>query len=208
MKGTILAFGIALWTSVPLGARPVGDEPSGQGRAADRTRPAVVVSSQVTTWPQGGYHLDVSFRPPDRRVEIGGSVSGAAVRGFAKDLVFDIEGNEDDLDMRLRWVAGLGVRYWLTDSRSSAWVGLTTGIEEFRVRAEDSGSGGLRDRNGFIGLQLGYRWHPWSGRGLFLQPQIAVNVLVFRPDVREVAGTSYRLRSVHPSPTLALGWAF
>lgn len=208
MKRTILAFGIALSTSVPLGAQPVSDEPSGQGRAADGTRPAVIVSSQVTTWPQGGYHLDVSFRPPDGRVEIGGSVRGSDLRGVAKDLVFDIDGNEDDLDMRLRWVAGFSVRYWLTDSRSGAWVGMTTGIEGFRVRAADTTSGGFRDRNGFIGIQLGYRWHPMSGRGLFLQPQIAVNVLVFRPDVREVVGTSYRLRAVHPSPSLALGWAF
>jgi hypothetical protein len=221
MKRTMGMLTVALAMSVPAIAAANGDDQQGPpgptGPAAPRhpttadTRtsgPTAVMSSQVTAWLQGGYHAEVSIQPRSSRLEMGVVISGTNVDGVAKGIVFDVEGDEDSLDMRLRWAASVTARYRFTDSRSGPWASVAAGAEEFRVRLDDTDDPGIRDRNGFIGLTGGYRWFPWTARGLFLQPQLAVNILVFRPDVRVIGGTSYRLRRVHPSPSVTLGWVF
>jgi hypothetical protein len=218
MRILSLALTMSVLAGAVAAAADGGDEQSqdqghghGQSQAAGETRAnrsTAVTSSQVTAWLQGGYHAEVSIQPRSDRLELGVVVSGTDVRGAAKDLVFDIDGDEDSLDMRLRWAASISARYRFTGMRSGAWGAVAAGVEEFRVRPEDTDGRGVRDRNGFIGLTGGYRWFPWSRQGLFLQPQVAVNVLLFRPDAREVGGTTYRLRRVHPSPSVTLGWVF
>jgi hypothetical protein len=209
MKRTMRILGLALTMSVPAVAAANGDEQRSQAPAGPRANSAtIVMSSQVTAWLQGGYHAEVSIQPRIDRLEIGAVISGTDVRGPAKGVVFDVDGDEDSLDMRLRWAASISARYRFTGARSGAWASVAAGAEEFRVRVTDTEDRGVRDRNGFIGLTGGYRWFPWTRRGIFVQPQLAVNVLVFRPDVRVIGGTSYRLRRVHPSPSLTLGWAF
>lgn len=43
---------------------------------------------------------------------------------------------------------------------------------------------------------------------LYVIPKVAVNFLVFRPDKQHLGPATYRLRAVHPSPSLSIGWKF
>lgn len=162
------------------------------------------VETRVTNYIQGGYDLKLFFYPVNARMSYGVAISGQRLEGLGKDLVFDGE-NLDEISLRLSWVASLLARYHFSPDYKGFFAEVSAGIEEFKASYQTIDQ---RDLNGFLSPSIGYFWFPLRRNNFYAMPKISVNFLIFRPEMQHVGPATYRLRAVHPNPSLSIGWKF
>ncbi|QNL51068.1 hypothetical protein H8S90_05625 [Olivibacter sp. SDN3] len=191
--GKFLALIIATAISLPLLAQ--SEKPSSS---------TFSVETRVTNYIQRGYDLKIFFYPANTRMSYGVSVTGQRLEGLGKDLVFDGD-NLGEISLRLSWVASLLARYHFSSDYKGFFAEFSAGIEEFKASYQMTDR---RDLNGFLSPGIGYLWFPFRKDKFYIMPNISVNFLIFRPEMQHIGPATYRLRAVHPSPSLSIGWKF
>ncbi|WP_257667966.1 hypothetical protein [Parapedobacter tibetensis] len=167
-------------------------------------QPAFSIEARITNFFQRGYDFKVFYYPSNNLMSYGVSITGQRITGTGKGLVFDGE-NLDQVDTRLSWVASLLARRHFSSDYKGFFAEFSGGIEQFRVSYQQTEQ---RDLNGFLSPCIGYLWFPLKENHFYIMPKVAVNFLIFRPDRQVVGPATYRLRSVHPSPSVTVGWKF
>jgi len=162
------------------------------------------IETRVTNYIQGGYDLKFFFHAPNTRMSYGLSIGGQRLEGLGKELVFEGE-NLDEISLRLSWVASALARYHLSPGDNGFFAEFSAGVEQFRA---EYGSETRADVNGFISPAIGYLWFPFKKHAFYAMPKLSVNFLVFRPGMQSLGPAGYRLRAIHPSPSLSVGWRF
>lgn len=147
------------------------------------------------------------FVNTSRHWSIGVGIGNTPIEGVAKELVFDIDGEEDAITTDLPFIAGIQIRYFLAPAQSKFYTELSVGNEIFRV---ESGGEQHTNPNQFVVVSIGYLWtlKRGSASGFYINPRVGANFVWNDGGPRTINGLSYQLRPLFPNPGLQIGWRF
>jgi len=154
----------------------------------------------------GGYNASFMFNTP-KHWQFGIGIGATPIEGAAKDLVYDIDGNADALDIDLPFIIGLEARYFLKPNHYGWFAEGALGNEIFRLRA---GNEVHENSNNFAVVSIGYLYMPGQDKtkGFYLTARLGANFVWNDGPARTLGGVTYDLNPVFPNPDLSLGWRF
>ena len=174
---------------------------------AQKTQPVgrqISVETRITNYFSNGYEVTVLYNTRSK-LSFGLQAAGVLLKNRnTKGIVFS-SSDVDGINIRLPWLFALKSRYHLRSDHAGFYGEISIGAEQFRIT---SGSEVHKNHNGFALPSVGYIWHPWRQRGLYVNPNIGYDFIFGQPAAKTINGIDYELRSAFIVPAFSIGWKF
>ncbi len=191
MKKKILLFLICLLSLAKIYAQ------------TDSLKTSLSIETRVTNYFQEGYEFGV-FWNFKNNLSIGAQIAAQTISGNSKELVFN-SSNYDALEIRINYLVGFKTRYHFKQHHEGFYGELSLGAEEFVIESAEEQQ---QIRNGFLLPSLGYIWHPWQRKGVYINPNIGYDFILHSRDEKFINNVTYNLKSSFFVPAFSIGWKF
>jgi hypothetical protein len=150
-------------------------------------------------------HLRATI-PGARRLVAGVGVYGFDLPGQLVDLAEDNRG--EPWDVRLVVGYNVFVDGFFGASADHGWeAGLQLGMQHYRARNAEAGSGDARFANLIVLGRVGYEWHPWP-RGFYLFPWLGLAYTTTVSGKTTLGDDDYAVAPLVLYGAVELGWRF
>jgi outer membrane protein W len=149
-----------------------------------------------------GYAFHIRIKPKNsQHLVIGAGVYALDLPSFLVNL--NAENKNKGWNVRINTAASLFGEYYFKEANNKWFVGLQTGVQNYKNTQDESANKENKYRNLLIMPSLGYNWHPFKN-GLYVKPWIGLGYTT------KISGdnSSYKISPITSFVTVHVGYTF